>query len=79
MAVTTIQLRSATRQRLAKLKIHGRESYDDLLNRLLAMVPEGDEEGSYTDAFRLGLLEARSDIRHGRLAEHNAVKKRLGF
>lgn len=79
MAVTTIQLRSNTREKLEKLKLNERESYDALLNRLLALIPDGDEEGPYADAFRLGLLQAREDFRHGRLVDHSDVKRRLGL
>lgn len=77
--ITTIQLTPATRQRLASLKASPRESYDELLNRLLSLVPEGDDEGSYTDSFRVGLLNARLDLRAGRLTEHDTVKRRLGL
>lgn len=79
MSATTIQLAPETRDRLARLKSHGRETYDDLLNRLLSLVPEGDEEGIYTEAFRVGLLEARLDVRRGRLTDHLALKRRLGL
>ena len=76
---TTIQVREATRDKLSRLKSSPRESYDELLNRLLALVPEGDEEGPYTEAFRVGLLNARLDIRAGKLTDHAKVKRRLGL
>ncbi len=76
---TTIQLSPATRQKLARLKSSSRETYDELLNKLLALIPEGDEEGPYTEAFRVGLLNARLDIREGRLTDHALVKRRLGL
>lgn len=76
---TTIQLRVETRDRLSSLKISRRETDDQLLSRLMSLVPEGDDEGLYTRAFRLGLLEARLDIREGRAVAHNAVKRRLGL
>ena len=79
MVVTTIQVSQATRERLVRMKYHPRESYDELLNKLLALIPEGDEEGSYTHAFRVGLLNARLDIREGRLVEHERVKRELGL
>lgn len=79
MAMTTIQIRQATRAKLARLKSGRRETYDELLNKLLALVPEGDEEGRYTQAFRVGLLEARLDIKEGRVVAHEDVKKRLGL
>ena len=79
MASTTIQISTSTRERLTQLKSDPRETYDDLLLKLLALIPEGDEEGRYTEAFRVGLLNARLDIRRGRLTNHAEVKKRLGL
>jgi hypothetical protein len=75
---TTIQLAPETRERLAHLKASPRETYDEVLNRLLALVPEGDDEGVYTQSFRVGLLDARLDIKKGRLVDHDRVKRRLG-
>ncbi len=77
--VTTIQIREETREKLARLKAGTRESYDDLLNRLLALVPEGDDEGRYTEAFRVGLLNARLDVKEGRVTDHAKVKRQLGL
>ena len=77
--ITTIQVSPATRARLAALKSSPRETYDEVLNKLLALIPEGDDEGTYSDAFRLGLLSAHLDIRAGRVIDHAVVKKRLGL
>ena len=79
MATTTIQVDRSTREKLARLKSHPRETYDELLNKLLALIPEGDDEGTYTHAFRMGLLNARLDIKEGRVATHGNVKRRLGL
>jgi hypothetical protein len=76
---TTIQLREETRLKLARLKSTARETYDEVLNKLLALVPEGDEEGRYTQAFRVGLLEARLDIQEGRVVPLREARKRLGL
>ena len=77
--ITTIQLSPSTRQRLAALKAGPRETYDELVNKLIALVPERDEEGVYTDSFRLGLLNARLDLRSRRVTDHDLVKRRLGL
>ena len=77
--ITTIQLSPSTRQKLAALKATPRETYDELLNKLIALVPEGDDEGLYTDAFRIGLLSARLDLRARRVTDHDLVKKRLAL
>lgn len=61
MPITTIQLDAKTRKALAGLKAHPRESYDEVLNRLMRLVPEGDDEGRYSAKFRAGLLEALAD------------------
>lgn len=76
---TTIQISEDTRDKLSRLKSSPRETYDALLNKLLALVPEGDEEGRYTQAFRVGLLEARLDVKEGRLTPLREAKKRLGL
>jgi hypothetical protein len=76
---TTIQIRPRTRGRLSALKVDSRETYDQVLNRLIALVPEGDDEGVYTQAFRTGLINARLDVRAGRLHRHEDVKRRLGL
>ena len=76
---TTIQISPATRERLSALKSSPRETYDELLNKLLSLVPHGDEEGTYTDLFRVGLFNARLDIQAGRLTPHDQVKRRLGL
>jgi hypothetical protein len=76
---TTIQVSTETREMLAGLKSSPRETYDELLRKLIALVPEGDDEGPYTQAFRIGLLEARLDVKEGRLIPLREAKKRLGL
>lgn len=77
--ITTIQVTAETREQLAALKSSSRETYDDLLQKLLALVPVGDEEGAYRDDFRIGLLNAHLDVRAGRVSDHSRVKRRLGL
>ena len=79
MVTTSIQIESATREKLARLKSTPRETYDELLNKFISMIPEGDEEGQFTDTFRIGLLNARLDIRTGRTIDHNLLKQRFGI
>lgn len=76
---TTIQLSPRTRDKLAGLRSSPRETYDEIVNKLLALVPEGDEEGTYSREFRIGLLDARLDLKEGRVLEHERIKKRLGL
>ena len=79
MDYTTIQILPNTRMRLAQLKSGERETYDNVLNKLLQLVPEGDEEGKYTEDFRIGLLNAKLDLKHGRVIPHEDLKRKLGL
>ncbi len=78
MTYTSIQISPEIRERLSSLK-SGRETYDDLLKKLLSLIPESDDEGKFTDEFRIGLLNARLDTLQGRTISHEEVKKRLGL
>ncbi len=79
MDYTTIQIDKRTRSRLTKMRFHPRQTYDALLNGLMDLVPKGDDEGEYTDAFRASLLRGLIDIRQGRTRSSAEVRKRLGI
>ncbi|MEA3200331.1 MAG: hypothetical protein QOE90_1759 [Thermoplasmata archaeon] len=79
MGTTSIQIDSKTRAKLARLKAGPRETYDEVLNKLMSLIPEGDEEGKFTDEFRLGLLEAKLDVKAGRTISQDEMKRRLGL
>jgi len=38
MEITTIKLEKSTKRRLDKLKVHKRESYDDVLQKILSIL-----------------------------------------
>ena len=77
MTYTTIQVSTAKREKLIKLRVYERETYDELLNTLLDIVPSEDDEGKYTDEFRASLIRALADIKHGRTYSLQEVRKRL--
>jgi len=79
MPYTTIQIKRETRHNLERLKENSRETYDQLLNKLLALVPSGDEEGQYTEEFRISLLNAKLDLRKGKTIPHERAKRILGL
>ena len=78
MAYTTIQISKETRERISKLRL-GRETYDDILNALLDLIPAGDDEGEYTPEFRNSLLRGLLDIRSGRTLSLAQARKTLGI
>ncbi len=79
MASTTVRLETRTKKGLESLKEHKRESFDEVISKLLALVPEGDEEGKYSDEFRAGLLDALFDAKHGEYVSLGRLKKDLGL
>ena len=79
LSSTTIRLETSTKKGLESLKEHRRETFDDVIEKLLALVPEGDEEGKYSDEFRAGLLEAHFDAKQGKYVSLNKLKKDIGL
>ncbi len=79
MTYTSIQINPKTREKLAELKSGPRETYDELLNKLLALVPTEDDEGEFLDEFRVGLLNARLETLQGKTVSHKRAKELLGL
>lgn len=77
--VTTIQVEENTKETLSKLKGSKNETYDEIIKKLLDLIPQGDEEGEYTDAFRAGILHAMLDLKQGKTISHSEVKKSFGL
>jgi predicted transcriptional regulator len=75
MAITTVQLRSETKEKLDDLKIHPRETYDELIGRL-ADAAYDDEELS--DEEIAGIKESEKDIKAGRVRSLRDIMKDLG-
>ena len=79
MSYTTIQVTSETKHKLAELKTDERETYDELINVLLDLIPSKDDEGAYTNEFRASLLRGLLDLRRGRVYSDEEVRKKLGI
>ena len=76
---TTIQLEKTTRERLNKLKLYKRATYDEIINALMDLIPEEDDEGRYTSEFKASLLRSLLDIKHGRTYSSGEVRSKLGL
>ena len=61
------------------LRAHKRMTYDELLNALMSLIPEGDEEGAYTEDFRASLLRGLLDVKEKKIHTTEEVKKQLGI
>ncbi len=75
MAVeATIKVSAGVKGRLDALKIHPRETYNDVIERLTSMAIDPDP---LTDDEIQGLEEARRDRRDGRTYTHDQVLAEL--
>jgi len=75
MAKTTVQLRPETKDKLDNLKLHPRETYDDLINRL-ADAAYDDE--SLSDEEIEDIRASEKDIVAGRIRSLRDIMKDLG-
>ncbi len=75
MAMTTVQLRAETKQKLNDLKLHPRETYDELIDRL-ADAAYDDEILSEEEIKDLRASE--EDIRAGHVRSLRDIMKDLG-
>jgi len=76
---STVRVANNTKEKIESLKIYRRESIDDVLNKLLVLVPEGDNEGKYTPEFRAGLLQSLAESKANKGVPLSKVKKQLGL
>ena len=74
--VTTIQLEEKIKQRLDELKNHPRETYNEVLKRLVKIATEGSE-GELSPQTIKNIQKSLEDIKAGRVSSHEEVKRRL--
>ena len=79
MTNSTIHINDSTKLKLKLLKDAGDMTYDKLIRALLSLIPEGDEEGKYTDEFKASLLESSLDVAEGRVISLDELKRRLSL
>ena len=73
MVVSTIQISDGTKKTLQSMKLHPRETYEEVNERML----EGlSELNKHTIA---EIEEARKEIEYGKFVTHEQVKKDLGL
>jgi predicted transcriptional regulator len=72
---TTIQVQPEVKDRLELLKRHPRESYNEVIERLLES--RIDEEPLSEEEIR-GIEEALEDIRKGRIHTEEEIKREFG-
>ena len=73
MATTTIAIRKDLKRSLESLKLHPRETFNDVLERLLEDLSEQSEETKQE------IEEAIRAYKAGRYKKHEELRKELGF
>ncbi len=73
VATTTIQLSQEMKKVLEGMKIHPRETYEEVLERLLEDLQELNEQT------KKEIEQAIRDIRAGKYRTHQQLKDELGF
>jgi len=76
MQTSSLRVDQKTKSRLEKLKVHPRESYDRVIDRL---IDSYHDDEPLTDEEIEGIEEALQDLKEGRTYTHEQVKKKLGL
>jgi predicted transcriptional regulator len=76
MQTSSLRVNPKTKSRLEKLKVHPRESYDRVIDRLIDSYH--DDEPLSEEEIE-GIEEALRDLKEGRVYTHEQVKKKLGL
>ncbi len=75
--VTSIQLENKTKSKLDKMKVLPKESYDDVVNRLINVAE--DDEGVLSERTIKDLEKALAQVKKGKLLSHSQVKRKHGL
>jgi hypothetical protein len=73
---TTIQIEKGVKNKLDGLKIHPKESYNKVIERLIEI---GTDEGELSDEAIRGIEKSLEDIKAGRILTMKQVKERAGI
>ncbi len=75
METTMIQVKKETAERLKRLKDYRRQSYDELINKLIA----AEESETLTEQDIKEIKQGLDDVKAGRTRSLEAVAKELGI
>lgn len=78
MNYTSIQISPETRARLTKFKEYTRETYDEVLNKLMSIAELVRKEGELSDETLEDIAEARKQYAGGKTFSTKEVLEKLG-
>lgn len=73
---TTIQIDKKVKNKLESLKVHPKESYNEIIERLISI--SYDEEELSEEALK-NIEESLKQIKQGKTITHEQLKERLGI
>jgi predicted transcriptional regulator len=73
VTISTIQIKEETKKALQSMKLHPRETYEEVIERLIEDLSELDEKT------RAEIEEARKEVESGKFITHEQLKKDLGL
>ena len=77
---TTIQIQKKIKRELDAFKEHARETYSDVIDKLIDMAKENEESELELSKETLeGIREAKEDLKKGRVYSTSKLKKELGL
>ncbi|MGI0047067.1 MAG: DUF7557 family protein [Nitrosotalea sp.] len=75
---TSIQIEKETKEHLDKLKSHPRETYNEVLDRIIHIVSQQKKEELSQQAIK-DIEKSLAEIKAGKVSSHKDVKRRLGL
>lgn len=79
MEYTTLQIRKETRVKLQSFKDYKRETYDELLNKMMSIINALKDEPELREDVIEDVLEARRQARQGKVYSTIRLMKELGI
>jgi len=76
---TTILVHKETRNKLASIRDYSRESYEEIINKLIAIYEKLSKEGELSEKTKKDLETARSQIRAGKGLSTKELINELGL
>lgn len=75
---TSIQIEKEIKERLDKFKNHPRETYNEVLSRMINIMSEQNKENLSQQTIK-NIEKSLAEIKAGKVSSHKDVKRRLGL
>jgi DNA-binding TFAR19-related protein (PDSD5 family) len=76
---TTVLLHKETKERLETMKEYAKESYDEVINKLITIVKVMKDEGKLSEDTLKDIREAREQVKKGKTMSTKELMVKLGL